>query len=78
VEGSCEHGNEPWGFHKMLAISWVAAELAAPPEGLSSMSPATISGTGRMLILKGSDDDVRQSELLFFLSPSIVLYSEEQ
>jgi hypothetical protein len=26
------------GFHKMLGNSWVAAELAAPTEGLSSMS----------------------------------------
>jgi hypothetical protein len=27
-----------FGFHKMLGNSWVAAELAAPPEGLSSIS----------------------------------------
>jgi hypothetical protein len=26
-----------FGFHKMLGNSWVAAELAAPQEGLSSM-----------------------------------------
>jgi hypothetical protein len=37
VEGSREHGNEP-GFHKMLRISCVAAQLAASQEGLSSMS----------------------------------------
>jgi hypothetical protein len=38
VECSCEHGNELSGSHKMLGSSSVAAELASPPEGLSSMS----------------------------------------
>jgi hypothetical protein len=38
VEGSCEHPNEPSGFHKMLGSSWVAAQLADSQEGLSSMS----------------------------------------
>jgi hypothetical protein len=38
VEGSCEHGNEPSGFHKMLGNSSVAAQLAASQEGLSSVS----------------------------------------
>jgi hypothetical protein len=28
----------PFGFHKMLGSSWVAAQLAASQEGLSSMS----------------------------------------
>jgi hypothetical protein len=39
VEGSCEHGNEPTGtrFNKTLGSSWVAAQLAASQEGLSSM-----------------------------------------
>jgi hypothetical protein len=37
VANSCEHGNEPSGFHKMLGISWVAEWLAASREGLSSM-----------------------------------------
>jgi hypothetical protein len=36
--GSCEHRNEPFGFHKMLRSSSVAAQLAASQEGLSSMS----------------------------------------
>jgi hypothetical protein len=31
VEGSCEHGNEPSGFHKILGV---AAQLAASQEGL--------------------------------------------
>jgi hypothetical protein len=38
VEGSCEHGDEPSGFHKMLGSSLVAAQLAASQEGLSSVS----------------------------------------
>jgi hypothetical protein len=38
VEGSCEHGIEPFVFHKMLGSSCVAAQLAASQEGLSSMS----------------------------------------
>jgi hypothetical protein len=33
VEGSCEHGNELSGSIKF----WVAAQLAASQEGLSSM-----------------------------------------
>jgi hypothetical protein len=27
VEGSCEHGNEPSGFHKMLGNSRVGEQL---------------------------------------------------
>jgi hypothetical protein len=38
VEGSCEHGTEPFGFHKMLGISWVAAQIMAPQEGFNSVS----------------------------------------
>jgi hypothetical protein len=38
VEGSCEHGIEPSGSIKMLGSSSVAAQLAAPQEGLSSVS----------------------------------------
>jgi hypothetical protein len=38
MERSCERGNEPWGFHKMLRSSWLAAQLAAPQEGLRSLS----------------------------------------
>jgi hypothetical protein len=38
VEGSCEHGNETSGLHKMLGSSWVAAQLTASQEGLSSMN----------------------------------------
>jgi hypothetical protein len=34
VDGSCEHGVEPSGSIKCL----VAAQLAAPQEGLSSLS----------------------------------------
>jgi hypothetical protein len=34
MKGSCE----PSGFHKILGSSWVAAQLAALQEGLSSMS----------------------------------------
>jgi hypothetical protein len=37
VEGSCEHGDEPTGFLKLLGISWMAAQWAAH-EGLSSVS----------------------------------------
>jgi hypothetical protein len=37
VEGSCEHGDEPSGSLKSLGISWMAAQLAASQEGLSSV-----------------------------------------
>jgi hypothetical protein len=36
VEGSCEHGDEPSGSLKLLGIFWMAAQLAASQEGLSS------------------------------------------
>jgi hypothetical protein len=36
VEASFEHGNEPWSCHKMMGSSWVATQLAASQEGLSS------------------------------------------
>jgi hypothetical protein len=39
---NCKHVMWTWwwtsGFHKMLGSSWVAAQLAASQEGLSSMS----------------------------------------
>jgi hypothetical protein len=38
VEGSCKHGNDPSGSTKMLGSSFVAAQLAASQEGLSSMN----------------------------------------
>jgi hypothetical protein len=38
VEGSCEHWNEPSGSVMCLGSSWVAAQLAASQEGLSSMN----------------------------------------
>jgi hypothetical protein len=38
VEGSCEHSDEPSGSLKLLEISWMAAQLAASEEGLSSVS----------------------------------------
>jgi hypothetical protein len=31
-----------FGFHKMLGSSWVAAQLAAPQEGLSSVSKLSV------------------------------------
>jgi hypothetical protein len=34
----CEHGDEPFGFLKLLGISWMAAQLAASQEWLSSVS----------------------------------------
>jgi hypothetical protein len=37
VEGSCEHGDEPSGSLKLLGIFWMAAQLAASQEGLSSV-----------------------------------------
>jgi hypothetical protein len=37
VEGSCEHGDEPSGFLKLLGIFWMAAQLAASQEGVSSV-----------------------------------------
>jgi hypothetical protein len=37
VEGSCKHGDEPSGYLKLLGISWMAAQLAASQEGLSSV-----------------------------------------
>jgi hypothetical protein len=37
MEGCCFRGYEPSGFHKMLGNSWVAVQLAASQEGLSSM-----------------------------------------
>ena len=33
----CEHGYEPWGFHKMQAIAWLAEDILAAQEGLCSM-----------------------------------------
>jgi hypothetical protein len=38
VEGSCEHGDEPSGSLKFLAISSMAAQLAASQEEFSSVS----------------------------------------
>jgi hypothetical protein len=38
VEGSYEHGDEPSGSLNLLGISWMAAQLAASQEGLSSVS----------------------------------------
>jgi hypothetical protein len=38
VEGCCEHGDEPSGSLKLLGITLMAAQLAAPQEGLSSLS----------------------------------------
>jgi hypothetical protein len=40
VEGSCEHGNKPSGYHNMLGSSLVAAHPAASQKGLSSMKLA--------------------------------------
>jgi hypothetical protein len=37
MEGSCEHGNEPSGYVKMLGNSRVAERLAVSEEGLGSM-----------------------------------------
>jgi hypothetical protein len=37
VVGSCEHGNEPLGFIKMLVNSSVAKRPLASQEGLGSM-----------------------------------------
>jgi hypothetical protein len=37
VEGSCEHGDEPSGSLKLLEIFWLAAQIAASQEGLSSV-----------------------------------------
>jgi hypothetical protein len=37
VEGSCEHDDEPSGSLKLLGIFWMAAQLAASQEGLSSV-----------------------------------------
>jgi hypothetical protein len=33
----CEHGDEPSGSLKLFGISWMAAQLAASQEGLSSV-----------------------------------------
>jgi hypothetical protein len=55
VEGSCEQGNEPWGFHKMLGISCVTAQLAVSQEGLSSMnecSKSLVTTAWRVLTLR--------------------------
>jgi hypothetical protein len=38
VEDSCEHGDEPSGSLKLLGISWMAVQLVASQEGLSSIS----------------------------------------
>jgi hypothetical protein len=37
VGGSCEHGNESFGFHEMLGSSRVGTQVAASQEGLSSI-----------------------------------------
>jgi hypothetical protein len=37
VEGSCEHGDKPSGFHRVVRSSGVAAQVATPPEELNSM-----------------------------------------
>jgi hypothetical protein len=34
VEGSCEHDDETFGFHKTLGSSWVGAPQAASKEAL--------------------------------------------
>jgi hypothetical protein len=38
VEGSCEHGIEPSGSIKCWEVLEGAAQMAAPQEGLSSVS----------------------------------------
>jgi hypothetical protein len=35
MEGSCEHGNETFGFHLILGNFSVVAQLVASQEGLS-------------------------------------------
>jgi hypothetical protein len=42
MEGSCEYGIELSGSVETLRSSWVAAQLAAPQEGLSSVSKKLI------------------------------------
>jgi 23S rRNA A2030 N6-methylase RlmJ len=37
VECSCEKSNEPSGSIKYVGSSWVAAQMVASQEGLSSM-----------------------------------------
>ena len=37
VAGSCERGNEPFGFHIIGGISWLAKNRLASQEGLCSM-----------------------------------------
>jgi hypothetical protein len=37
VAGSCECGNEPFGFHTMRGISWLAEELSHSQEELCVM-----------------------------------------
>jgi hypothetical protein len=44
VEVSCEHGDEPSGSLRLLRIFWMAAQLAASQEGLSSVSKLCSDG----------------------------------
>jgi hypothetical protein len=41
MEGSCEHGNEIFGSHKMLGNFSVSDRLAASEEGLRFMELVT-------------------------------------
>jgi hypothetical protein len=44
VEGSCGHGIEPSSSIKCWEDSWVSVQLAAPQEGLSSVSKCMYKG----------------------------------
>jgi hypothetical protein len=47
--GSCEHDNEPLGFHKMLGISCAANQLLASQEGISYMNSVLLVSAYRVL-----------------------------
>jgi hypothetical protein len=76
-------GTRYWtfGFHKMLGSSWVAAQFAAPQEGLSSVSkvakpegstlvkPNLVTGPNLGMFLHASDYHNLTNWYLFFKSP---------
>jgi hypothetical protein len=48
---SCEHNNEPSQFHKILGTFWLAKQLMASQQGLSSMELVGRSVTPNLSLL---------------------------
>jgi hypothetical protein len=66
-----------FGFHKMLVCSWVAAQLAASREGLSSLSEwGTIGGLLLCTLMKLSSSI--EVDYFFFLPVYLLSASQEE